>query len=174
MQQNGRFHWEVEMRQRDALEHGGRGGCCAYPAEHLTVCLYALTVCTPALGQLYIACTQCGTSSSHMHTHAHVRLTWVHFAPSDASLCLRCPHAQFQTRTNLAAALSHSICTYGTASLFSLPVLHTQYSRQCRDALSQRDAQQNENGKEYCRQTRTMGLGGERSLAERPSAVEAE
>lgn len=41
MQQNGRFHWEPGMRQRDALEHSDRGGCCVYPPEHLTVlCAY--------------------------------------------------------------------------------------------------------------------------------------
>lgn len=34
MQQNGRFHWEFGMRQRDALKCGR---AVLYPAEHLTV-----------------------------------------------------------------------------------------------------------------------------------------
>lgn len=99
-QQNGRYHWEFGMRQRDALERGGRGGCCAYRAEHLTACLYTLTVCTPALGRLYIACTQQGISSSHMHTHTRM---WdsqpytLHFLmlPSVLYACTRPPkHAR--------------------------------------------------------------------------------
>ncbi len=105
-------------------------------------------------------CTSTAIHSLHSVGHLFFSHAHSHFALSDASLCLICPHAPSQTHTNLAVALSHSICTYGTASLFSLPVLHTQYSRQCREALSQRDAQQNENGKEYCRQKKNNGAEG--------------
>lgn len=69
----------------------------------------------------------------------------------------------------------HIVYTHnGTAALFSLCVLHTQNDRQFRDALSQRDAQQNENGKEYCRQKNNGAEGRVEPGAERPSALEAE
>lgn len=60
-------------------------------------------------------------------------------------------------------------------TILVFPVLHVQYSRQCRDALAQRHAQQNENGKKYCRQKKNNRVEGRAEPGrERPSAVETE
>lgn len=52
----------------------------------------------------------------------------------------------------LSGNIAHAILQF-----FFPAALLAQYSRQCRDALNQRRAQQNENGKKYCRQKKNNG-----------------
>lgn len=100
IQQNGRFHWEFGMRQRDALKHSGEGGCGAYPAGHLTV--------------LYVP----------IHTYSTHDLTHNHLALSFASLCHIGPHAHSQTHTNLAVFTLY-MHIWRCIAIFSPCVAHT-------------------------------------------------
>lgn len=142
MQQNGRFHWEFGCVRRRDLNTAWR---------------WLLPLSCWSLNCLVCAHTCIHYTHLHFDSYTYLALSmWLDLQPYNLHFlmllsvkyaCMHTPNKQ----TNLAA-LSHSIYTYGTAALFSLCVLHTQNGRQFRDALSQRDAQQNENGKEYCRQ----------------------
>lgn len=116
-------------------------------------------------------------SSSHMHTHTHTHteeMTHKHtpctiscFLPSHVPVC-SLKHTQTWRLHHHIVVSVHM--KHHRNVLF---VLHTQYSRQCRgcampETPSRMRMERNTAGK------RTVGLMGERSLAERPSAVEAE
>lgn len=102
----------------------------------------------------------CASTRIH-YTHLHLA-AYTGLALSGVSHALTRVRLRSQTRTNLALARCHIVHAHMALHHYFLifPVLHTQYSRQCRDALSRRHAQQNENGKEYCRQKKNNGAEG--------------
>lgn len=150
MQQNRRFLWGFRKRQ----------GCAqtryCYTSPHVCVSTF-----------IY---------SAHAYTQLSLLLTCMHTyetALSNAPCCHICLRAHAKAQTWLLHC--HKVHAHMALFRYFLCLFHVQYSRQRRAALSQRDAQQNENGREYCRQTQNNGGWGESGAWRRgPTAVEAE
>lgn len=113
-----------------------------------------------------LTCTHTHTDTEEL-IHKHTPCTISCFLPSHMPVCAL-KHTQTWWLHHHIVVSVHM--THHRDVLF---VLHAQYSRQCRgcampETPSRMRMERNTAGK------RTVGLMGERSLAERPSAVEAE